>query len=92
MSMTETIVPEEQRWIDLDGADNVRDLGGLPVTDGERIRFRRLLRSGTLQDLTAGDVTHLVNFVGVRTVVDLRLSDEAGERRAVCAQLHGPAA
>jgi protein-tyrosine phosphatase len=77
LSMTETIAPEEQRWIDLDGADNVRDLGGLPATDGGRTRFRRLLRSGTLQDLTAGDVTYLVKFVGVRTVVDLRLSDEA---------------
>ena len=75
--MTETVVPEEQRWIDLDGADNMRDLGGLPVTGGRSTRFHRLLRSGTLQDLTAGDVTHLVNVVGVRTVVDLRLSDEA---------------
>jgi protein tyrosine/serine phosphatase len=75
--MIETMVPEEQRWVDLDGADNIRDLGGLPVTGGGYTRFRRLLRSGTLQDLTAGDVTHLVNVLGVRTVVDLRLSDEA---------------
>ena len=71
------MVPEGQRWVDLDGADNIRDLGGLPVTGGGCTRFRRLLRSGTLQDLTAGDVTHLVNVMGVRTVVDLRLSDEA---------------
>ena len=77
MSMLETVVPEEQRWIDLDGADNIRDMGGLPVTGGGRTRFRRLLRSGTLQDLSADDVTRLVNIVGVRTVVDLRQSDEA---------------
>ena len=64
-------------WISLEGADNVRDLGGLPVAGGGRTRFGRLLRSGTLQDLTAADVAHLVNSIGVRTVVDLRLHDEA---------------
>lgn len=77
--MSDTGAPESssQRWIDLDGADNVRDMGGLPVTGGGRTRFGRLLRSGTLQDLTAADVACLVGTIGVRTVVDLRLSVEA---------------
>jgi protein-tyrosine phosphatase len=75
--MTETTVPGNQRWIDLAGADNIRDLGGLPVAGGGLTRFHRLLRSGTLQDLTTDDVTHLVKVVGIRTVVDLRLGDEA---------------
>jgi protein-tyrosine phosphatase len=69
--------PDDLPWINLDGADNVRDLGGLPAQGGGRTRFRRLLRSGTLQDLTPGDVEHLLNVVGVRTVVDLRLIAEA---------------
>jgi protein-tyrosine phosphatase len=76
LSSTQTAAPEG-RWIDLDGADNIRDLGGLEVTGGGRTRFGRLLRSGTLQDLTAGDVTYLTEVAGVRMVVDLRLSDEA---------------
>jgi protein-tyrosine phosphatase len=75
--MTETAVPDGQRWLDLAGADNIRDLGGLPVTGGGRTRFHRLLRSGTLQDLTADDVTRLVKVMRIRTVVDLRLNDEA---------------
>jgi len=77
VSATQTAAPDEQRWIDLDGADNIRDLGGLPVKGGGRTGFRRLLRSGTLQDLTADDVRHLVTDTGVRTVVDLRRADEA---------------
>jgi protein-tyrosine phosphatase len=77
LSIMQTALPGDRRWIELDGADNMRDLGGLPVTGGERTRFRRLLRSGTLQDLTEDDVTYLITAVGVRTVVDLRLSDEA---------------
>ena len=87
--MTETTAPGEQRWIDLDGADNIRDLGGLPVTGGGRTRFRRLLRSGTLQDLTADDVTYLVNILGVRTVVDLRQSDEAEREGSALADISG---
>ena len=77
MSITGTTVIHNQRWIDLEGADNTRDLGGLAVAGGRRIRFRRLLRAGTLQDLTAGDVAYLTEDLGVRTVVDLRLTDEA---------------
>jgi protein-tyrosine phosphatase len=65
------------RWIDLQGADNVRDLGGLPVASGGRTRFGRLVRASTLQHLTIADVAHLVGDLGLRTVVDLRLPREA---------------
>jgi protein-tyrosine phosphatase len=67
----------ENPWIDLDGADNVRDLGGLPTRDGRRTRSRRLLRSGTVQELTREAVTYLVEGIGLRTVVDLRMPAEA---------------
>ncbi|HEV2259644.1 MAG TPA: tyrosine-protein phosphatase [Streptosporangiaceae bacterium] len=77
MSVTGTTVTHNQRWIELEGADNTRDLGGLAVVGGGRTRFRRLLRAGTLQDLTAGDVAHLTEDLDVRTVVDLRLAEEA---------------
>jgi protein tyrosine/serine phosphatase len=64
-------------WVDLAGADNVRDLGGMPVDGGGRTRRGMLLRSGTLQHLTSADVGVLIGEVGVRTVVDLRLADES---------------
>ena len=59
-------------WINLDGAVNVRDLGGLPTADGGAIADGRLLRADNLQDLTEADVTRLVHDIGVTTVVDLR--------------------
>jgi protein tyrosine/serine phosphatase len=65
------------RWLDLQGADNVRDLGGLPVVGGGLTRFGRLVRASTLQHLTDTDVAHLVDTLGLRTVVDLRLPTEA---------------
>jgi protein tyrosine/serine phosphatase len=67
------------RWIELEGAHNVRDLGGLPAAGG-RTRDGVLLRSDALDQLTAGDVEHLVGHVGLAHVVDLRSATERIER------------
>jgi len=65
-----------ERWIDLDGLVNMRDLGGLPTRDGGRTASGRLIRSDNLQDLTDADVTRLVDELGVTDVVDLRTETE----------------
>jgi len=70
-------------WIELDGAVNVRDLGGLPTSGGRLTAAGRLLRADNLQELSAADVTKLVRDIGVTTVVDLRSSQEL--------KLEGPA-
>lgn len=62
----------QSRWIDLDGAVNVRDLGGLETTDGGTTRFGRVLRADNLQNLTPRDLTVLVDRLGLRRVIDLR--------------------
>ncbi|MEO6413895.1 MAG: tyrosine-protein phosphatase, partial [Pedococcus sp.] len=43
-------------WIELDGVVNMRDVGGLPTTDGGQVATGRLLRSDNLQDLTEADI------------------------------------
>jgi protein-tyrosine phosphatase len=63
------------RWIDLDGAANVRDLGGLPAGD-KTVRRDRLIRSDNLQGLTPDDVRRLVDEHHVRAVADLRTQTE----------------
>jgi protein tyrosine/serine phosphatase len=67
---------EVSRWIDLAGAANVRDLGGLPTVDGRRVRPNRLIRSDSLQGLTDADVRYLVDDLEVRAVADLRTGVE----------------
>jgi protein-tyrosine phosphatase len=64
------------KWIELDGAVNVRDLGGLATDDGRITLDGRLLRGDNLQDLSPGDVKLLVGDIGVTTVVDLRAPAE----------------
>ena len=63
-------------WIELEGAVNVRDLGGLPTKDGRRTAEAQLLRADNLQELSPSDVAKLVRDIGVTTVVDLRSSNE----------------
>ncbi|MDN3356144.1 tyrosine-protein phosphatase [Actinomadura sp. DC4] len=60
------------RWIELDGAVNVRDMGGLVTAGGRTVRTGLLLRSDNLQGLTPGDVDRLVTVIGLRHVIDLR--------------------
>jgi protein-tyrosine phosphatase len=63
-------------WIDLEGAANVRDTGGLPTVDGRATRKGVLLRADNLQGLTPADVSRLVDELGVQAVVDLRTTGE----------------
>ena len=67
------------RWIELEGAHNVRDLGGLRA-EGGRTRDGVLLRSDALDQLTAADVERLIGDVGLAHVVDLRSATERIER------------
>jgi protein-tyrosine phosphatase len=64
------------RWVELEGAANARDLGGLPLVDGGTTASGVLLRADNLQELTPGDIARLVDELGVRLVVDLRTAVE----------------
>ncbi|MFI0481276.1 tyrosine-protein phosphatase [Actinomadura sp. 9N215] len=64
------------RWIELDGAVNARDLGGLPTTDGRTTRRGRVLRSDNLQDLSVADVRLLLDDYALKNVIDLRSDAE----------------
>lgn len=72
-----------ERWVRLEGAVNVRDLGGLPTEDGGRTAAGRLFRADNLQGLTGSDVATLVEAHRVRLVLDLRTEVEV--------RLEGPA-
>jgi len=67
------------RWIELDGAANARDVGGLPAAGG-RTRSNVLLRADALDALSPGDVAELAGRRGLRHVVDLRSDGERAER------------
>ncbi len=64
-----------ERRLPLEGADNFRDLGGLPAADGKRLRWGQFYRADKLDELTEGDLTYL-GSLDLRSVVDLRSEQE----------------
>ncbi len=66
----------DSRFLGLVGAGNARDLGGLPTADGRWIARGRLLRSDLLVSLCAEDERVLLGQLGLRSVIDLRTTDE----------------
>lgn len=67
------------RWLEFEGLDNVRDVGGLPLVHGGATRQGVLLRGATLHYATSSDVTALVERVGVELILDLRTDRELVE-------------
>jgi protein-tyrosine phosphatase len=67
--------PGGTRRIELQGAPNLRDLGGYPTTDGRETRWGALYRSGQLSALTAKDYETLARL-GIVAVCDFRRDDE----------------
>ena len=57
----------------------MRDVGGLPTTDGSTIAAGRLIRSDNLQDIPASSVRRLVDDLHVTDVVDLRTTVEVAK-------------
>lgn len=55
---------------------NFRDLAGIPVADGRRVKAARLLRGGEMSGLSNEDKQILLNEYKLATVVDLRGKDE----------------
>ena len=62
--------------LELDGTLNFRDVGGVPCGPDRRVAHGRLLRSDTLQFLTADAIHALVTQLGLRSDIDLRLDFE----------------
>ncbi|MFJ3230651.1 tyrosine-protein phosphatase [Streptomyces sp. NPDC086787] len=58
---------------ELAGVRNFRDVGGLPTTDGRRVRFGLLFRSGHLAHATEEDARFLTSL-GLHTIFDFRNS------------------
>jgi protein-tyrosine phosphatase len=60
-----------------DSAPNFRDLGGIPTSDGRKVRTGVLFRSEEPDSFSEQDLQE-INRLGIRTVCDLRSRAEAG--------------
>lgn len=75
---TYKIVPEGGvRMIYTPSVWNVRDLGGWACTGG-RVKYGKIFRGGHFGSITDADKSTLVNWLGIKTDIDLRNNGETG--------------
>ena len=67
---------DPRRRIEIEGAYNVRDIGGYKTSDGRMTRWQSFLRADNVSTLPQHSQDTLVSVYGVRTVIDLRRQDE----------------
>lgn len=60
----------------LEGAFNVRDLGGYKTVDGKTTELYKFLRSDALNNLSDDDMDYLYDY-GVRHIIDMRSESES---------------
>jgi protein-tyrosine phosphatase len=71
------MMTNDDRRMRLGRAHNMRDMGGLPTTDGRLTRSGVLFRSDSLHQADPEDVALLAERLRVRRLIDLRSSEEA---------------
>lgn len=59
------------RLLDINSGHNFRDLGGYQTVDGRTVKWRQLLRTGSLAELNNADLTTLAS-IPVTQDIDLR--------------------
>lgn len=64
------------RPIHLEGGENMRDLGGYRTKSGQRVKMGKVLRSASLENLTATDVLNLQVNHQLTEIVDLRTTEQ----------------
>ena len=71
-TLTEETGPSASRWLPLAGAYNFRDLGGYPTVDRAETRWRSLLRSDDLAQLTPTGIQALAGYAATEEIARLR--------------------
>lgn len=66
---------EPIRVLPIEGAYNVRDLGGYPAADNKTVKWRKVIRSGDLNLLKDKDIAYF-NEIPLKTFIDFRDSVE----------------
>lgn len=66
--------------IELQGADNIRDLGGMAVAGSRRLSYGLMFRGSALHAITDEDRALLFDALGIRRVIDVRCGWERAEK------------
>ena len=69
-----------ERVIDIEGVDNARGLGGIPVCGGRNVKTGLFFRGGALAGITERGIEAFVDTFGIARVIDVRCGWERVEK------------
>ena len=78
-TMLQPVYAATERHVELDGQSNFRDVGGYVTTDGRRVKWGQVYRSGELHDLSDADVQKL-DALGIKAVANFLTEREIESR------------
>ncbi|MEJ2409416.1 MAG: tyrosine-protein phosphatase [Novosphingobium sp.] len=71
----DALIAHPDRFVQVAGAHNFRDMGGYPAADGRTVKWRTLFRSGVMSHIPASE-EHRINELGIVAIFDLRTDVE----------------
>ncbi|GIO24184.1 tyrosine-protein phosphatase [Oceanobacillus sp. J11TS1] len=72
----ESLLFNQERYFELEGTQNLRDLGGYPTKDGKQTKWGKYFRADSLHNVTPEGHAFLQKEKGIHTIIDLRFSME----------------
>ncbi|MCR5202028.1 MAG: tyrosine-protein phosphatase [Lachnospiraceae bacterium] len=69
-----------ERALKLTSVGNARQLGGIKLKDGRRVRENSLLRVAEINNISKEDIDTLINIYKLHCIVDFRMSNEVLKR------------
>lgn len=66
-------------FLEVDGVDNFRDIGGYKTESGQKVQFGKLYRSARLEDATEIGQWTMMELLGIKSELDLRRREEMSE-------------
>jgi len=79
LAVSLSVIAGSERQIKLDGQSNFRDIGGYQTTDGHRVKWGEVYRSGELHKLSDADVKKL-DALGINAVANFLTEREIQSR------------
>lgn len=79
LAVSLSVIAGPERQIRLDGQSNFRDIGGYQTTDGHRVKWGEVYRSGELHELSDADVKKL-DALGIKAVANFLTEREIKSR------------
>lgn len=68
------------RWINIDGASNVRDMGGWTTASGQKVKYGMLYRGQNIDNITDTGIA-TIKQLGVKTELDLRYEKQKYQKQ-----------